>query len=634
MKMKLALNRCCCREGCIPYLPCCIRNLRISLIVEVESGGGNTFAYTKKFTLTNECNDQESVDWSTWEEVGNAAGGTTTIHGGRTNQGCTFGIDVSHEDLFCRCGTKNFTARLTLCNPHADMITITAAQPSMSVGFDDAVAETPCPLELLSADTFTPVELNLGEEHEFVMEFGVVDWNDCFPNCHRGQSGIYVENEDYLNDQFETTCLRPLSCNPGNLIDIGTTRQQPIVDDCIDALCPPCGCILGLGNDPSPPEFVSFSVASGDGDVEIVLPAGIADNDVLLLAISGEGEDSNADLAPTGWTSINAPADGTVASGTDGDPDRTRLTLYWARYDSDNPPGLTIPDAGTYTHAVITAWTNCRVAESPIHAVQSSVDATNNTSVSVTGLLTTEDDCMIVAITTAGDNITTSTWSNTHLVDIQQRVNEGTAVGSGGYIGIASGVDEALGTVPEFTATATEAEQEANWMVALRRREVTHTESESCECKCMDVEAKRACQWPKDLLSSATALGGEFSLCESFDSGIKALGYVAIFIGPNCEFYGGIYRNDGFSPQRWEYELMGVYDPPGPVGPLVQVREAQVESEVDCAQVDIEWEWTGTSLVLTVNGTSDTNTPSDWTPLGNGTVYLVAQTGSVWTRLS
>lgn len=631
MRSRLLLNRCCCEEACVVYAPCCIRDVRVSLFVEVTKGGVNDYAFTKRFTLTNECNDQESPDWSTWERVGNVAGGETITHGGRTNQGCTFSIDIPHEHVFCSCGAKNFTAKLTLCNPHGADILVTATLPSMSIGFSNALNEIPCPLPLVSG-SYSPVTLTPGEEHTFEMEFGALNWKTCFPNCVRGHSAVVLEDDTYLDDQFETTCLLPVLCAASDVDYETPSALQPSLLDCIGTYCPPCGCILEQEEPtPGPPTFVSYSEASGEDEVTIALPAGATLYDILLLAINGEGEDANADLSPPGWTAINAPADGTVTSGTDGNPDRTRLTLYWTRYNPQTPPSLAIPDAGTYTHAVITCWRNCVLSKSPIHAVQSSLDSTNDTSVTVAGLNTTVDDCLIVAITTAGDNITTGTWMNAHLLNVQQRVNSSTALGSGGHIGIASGHDDFAGTVPDFTATASASEQEANWMVALRRKETTWNDGDGCACGCGEYEAKRACEYPKEQLLSATALGGEFGMCESFDNGFKGLGYVAIFIGPNCEFYGGIFRNDAFSPSRLEYELMGVYDPPGPVGPLVELRQVSVEVEIDCQFFQVEWQWTGTDLELLINGSGATATPSFWTPLGNGTVYLVAQTGSVWT---
>jgi hypothetical protein len=152
VKSRSVISRCCCdEEDCGVYVPCCIRDLRISLEISATMRGGNTFVYVSEFKLTNHCNDQESVDWSSWERAGDASGGTTITHEGRPNQGCTFGIDVTQEHLFCLCSgtTHNFTAELTVCNPQDNDVTVTARQPSMAVGFSNRINEPLCPLELL-----------------------------------------------------------------------------------------------------------------------------------------------------------------------------------------------------------------------------------------------------------------------------------------------------------------------------------------------------------------------------------------------------------------------------------------------------------------------------------------------------
>ena len=157
------------------------------------------------------------------------------------------------------------------------------------------------------------------------------------------------------------------------------------------------------------PTFVNFSGGGGAGAVDPGLPTGVATGDVLILAISGEGEDTNADDPPTGgdWTAIDGST-GSVASETDGSADRSRLSVYYHVYNSGSPPNTNVPDAGNHTGVVIMAFRGVNIDASPIDAQQSSSSATNSTDISITGVTTTTDTCLVVYITASGDNNATA----------------------------------------------------------------------------------------------------------------------------------------------------------------------------------------------------------------------------------
>ena len=231
--------------------------------------------------------------------------------------------------------------------------------------------------------------------------------------------------------------------------------------------------------------FVSYVGGAGTGTKNPGLPAGIADGDVLLLTIEGEGEDLNADNPPAGgvWVAIDGGT-GSVASATDGAGDRTRNTTYYCVYDSAAPPATLVPDAGNHTAVVITAWRGCDTT-TPIHKYQSSSNATNDLSVSVTGVTTTEDNCMIVAITAAGDNNAAlnypgsqamySNWANANLASITEAVDVNGQEGSDWAIGIAYGVLASAGVSGATTVTIAISEEEANWCVALLPAKTGHS---------------------------------------------------------------------------------------------------------------------------------------------------------------
>jgi len=210
------------------------------------------------------------------------------------------------------------------------------------------------------------------------------------------------------------------------------------------------------------------SGADGVGAVTPGEPSGVQTDDILILHIEGEGEDTSADGGPTSWNLIDS-----VASATDGTADRTRHTLYWIRYDSGSPPSYSVPDAGNHTLAYITAWRGCTTSGSPIHTYQTSSNSTNSTSLTVTGLTTTVDDCMIVWSVSAGDDSILSTccldnnWGNTTLGAPTDCANTSTTSGSDGSIRTAYSLMSGQGSTGNTTNTIANSEEVACFAVAL-----------------------------------------------------------------------------------------------------------------------------------------------------------------------
>ena len=221
--------------------------------------------------------------------------------------------------------------------------------------------------------------------------------------------------------------------------------------------------------------FVAFAGAAGIAAVTPAMPAGATTGDLLILTIEGEGEDTNADSPPTGgaWTAIGT---GTRASATDGLTDRTRLSAYWAWYDSGI--NRVVPDAGNHTLAVISAWRGVD-ATTPFDGVTPvySSSATNNVQINVAGVTGVSAGSAIVVVSVAGDNNATaypggsayySGWTNTNLTGLTEVVDVGTNAGSDGAMGIAWGTLTGGGSSTTTNAFFTVSEEEANVCFALR----------------------------------------------------------------------------------------------------------------------------------------------------------------------
>lgn len=249
---------CCCipSDECRPYLPCCLRDFVAqfsALVAEQDAefpddpdAGPLSLARVKRWTIKNLCNSQESVDWSTWNDINSGTGGEVLLtFSGATFQGCTFGIDVSLEDLFCSCGDAgepNFRWTATICNPQDVAIWVTIRRPNLCLSFAGVVFGSACCLDQIGLQNIGPVLIEPGEDFEFSVEFKAADWR-CVNVCYKGGPPAILEGALFLDDGFDHTCLRPISCvgeiNPA-------VFQGSAIPNCNHSLCPPCGCVSDL----------------------------------------------------------------------------------------------------------------------------------------------------------------------------------------------------------------------------------------------------------------------------------------------------------------------------------------------------------------------------------------------------
>jgi len=246
---------CCClpSDECRPYLPCCLRDLVASFGARIVSqdtefpddpdAGSPALVRVSRFTLKNLCNSQESVDWSTWQDIFDAGGGEVrTDFGGASFQGCTFGIDVSLEDLFCGCGDPgepNFRFTVTLCNPNDFAVWVVIRNPDLCFSFE-GIAISACCLDHIGLQEIGPVLIDATGELQFSVEFKLADWKRCLNVCYRGGPPAILEDVSFLNDGYDHTCLRPITC-------IGEVNPNPFmgsaIPNCDHSLCPRCGCV-------------------------------------------------------------------------------------------------------------------------------------------------------------------------------------------------------------------------------------------------------------------------------------------------------------------------------------------------------------------------------------------------------
>jgi hypothetical protein len=142
--------------------------------------------------------------------------------------------------------------------------------------------------------------------------------------------------------------------------------------------------------------------------------------------------------------------------------------VYWAWYDPEI--NRYVPDAGNLTNAAITAWRNVNTSQPfDVDAATNKVGwGSEDTSVSIDGVTTVTDEARIVLVTSAGDNVSVSSWANANLESITEVLESQSSAGDDSTLAIAHGEMASAGDVGSTTASVSASEQEANVCIALR----------------------------------------------------------------------------------------------------------------------------------------------------------------------
>lgn len=214
------------------------------------------------------------------------------------------------------------------------------------------------------------------------------------------------------------------------------------------------------------PTFVAKGTfASGIGDVTPGLPAGIAANDLLLLAVESAKQ---AAAAPSGWTECpSSPQEN--SGGSAGGSNAVRITAFYRiATGSDTDP--TVADTGDHTTALIVAYRGVNTS-SPFNTSAGAGYAAS-TTITAPGVTTTVADCMIVHLigSDRDSNSTTSMsgWTNAALANVTERHEQTVNAGFGGGIFVVDGEKATSGVVGDTTGTYTVSEEHASITLAVQ----------------------------------------------------------------------------------------------------------------------------------------------------------------------
>lgn len=193
--------------------------------------------------------------------------------------------------------------------------------------------------------------------------------------------------------------------------------------------------------------FVAASTGNTALDsLNVALPTGWAAGDLLLMF----AEDAGATLsASAGWTPLACSPQATTGSST-----------LWGWYrvaqagdGAANISGTSIAhlQAGMVAYRGVDNTTPLDVT--PVGGVENTSDTTGATGASVT---TVSAGCMIVvAFSHATDSVLAnySSWANSNLVSVDERIDAATTITDGGGIGVADGIKTTAGAVGSTTTT-------------------------------------------------------------------------------------------------------------------------------------------------------------------------------------
>lgn len=187
--------------------------------------------------------------------------------------------------------------------------------------------------------------------------------------------------------------------------------------------------------------------ASGTGNITPAYPAAytaVADD----VAITFIETNSETITPPTNWAQVQTI---NVASGT-----VTRLTAIWRRLTaSEAAPAITT----TANHKIgrMIVMSGVRTTGNPFEAAPASTELTADTSVSIPGMTTATANCLILYAFGTGQDITSSVgatgWANAGLANVAERMDNWTALGTGGGFAMASGEKAVAGATGAMTAT-------------------------------------------------------------------------------------------------------------------------------------------------------------------------------------
>lgn len=184
--------------------------------------------------------------------------------------------------------------------------------------------------------------------------------------------------------------------------------------------------------------------ASGTTSCTPGLPSGWQQNDFFVLI--AECDDSETPNNPSGYTFVDSGNDATDV----------KLSV-WVRRATASESAPTVDGTSNHVHAVMAAVQGADTAGSP-YALGGFTDNSGVGAGGVfAGMTTSVDDALVLMLSAIGDNANDaenlSAYANSNLTSVTEHFDQAETTGTGGGLGIASGVKASAGGTGNSTAT-------------------------------------------------------------------------------------------------------------------------------------------------------------------------------------
>lgn len=203
------------------------------------------------------------------------------------------------------------------------------------------------------------------------------------------------------------------------------------------------------------PQAQGAFVESISGDISPAWPAHIAGDVGLLIVEAGTSEA----LQLIDFAGFKPFPNSPCMSGTRGSGAKTHLSAYWCRAAHGAMPAPTCKFmAGTdHIRGRIVTFRGCGATGNPWNVTKCNRDDSDNSDVSFDSVTTTDDECLIVYLYSNGRDSSgaqMTSWTNANLVNLIERFDDGSPIGGGSVMAMATGEKATAGATGVTTATA------------------------------------------------------------------------------------------------------------------------------------------------------------------------------------
>ncbi len=208
------------------------------------------------------------------------------------------------------------------------------------------------------------------------------------------------------------------------------------------------------------------SAVSGTGAISPAWPTHQS-GDVALLIVETANQAVTLST-PAGFVAVtNSPQGTGTAAGTSA----TRLTVFWKRATSSAEATPTVADSGDHQIARIITFRGVTASGNPWDVTAGNVASSASRTVTIPGTTTTVANSLVVAIVARANDSSSSSassWANSNLTSLTERIDGGTTSGNGGGFAVATGVKATAGATGNTTATLSSSSVQGRMCIALK----------------------------------------------------------------------------------------------------------------------------------------------------------------------